>query len=66
MKAQFRILSGSRSGQVEVHSRKEITVGRHPSCDFRFDPDKDLDVSGASELIQPPEPSTPNQATAIT
>jgi S1-C subfamily serine protease/pSer/pThr/pTyr-binding forkhead associated (FHA) protein len=45
MKAQFRILSGARIGQTEVHSRKEITVGRHPSCDFRFDPDQDLDVS---------------------
>jgi S1-C subfamily serine protease len=51
VKAQFKILSGSRAGQVEVHSRAEIIVGRHPSCDFRFDPEKDLDVSARHASI---------------
>ena len=51
MKAHLKILSGSRAGQVEVHSRNEITVGRHPSCDLRFHPDLDLDVSTRHSVI---------------
>src|SRR5690349_4241820 len=51
MKAQFKILSGSRKGQVEVHSRAEISVGRHPECDMRFDPDADLEVSTRHAMI---------------
>lgn len=51
MKAQFRILSGSRSSQVDVLSKAEIVLGRHPSCDLRFHPDQDLDVSGKHATI---------------
>ncbi len=51
MKAQFKILSGSRAGQVHVISKAEITVGRHPSSDLRFHADQDLDVSSRHAVI---------------
>ena len=51
MKAQLHILSGARAGQIEVYSAKEITVGRHPSNDLRFDPEQDLDVSTRHAVI---------------
>jgi pSer/pThr/pTyr-binding forkhead associated (FHA) protein/S1-C subfamily serine protease len=51
VKAQLHILTGARTGQVEVHSGKEITVGRHPSNLLRFDPERDLDVSTRHAII---------------
>ena len=51
MKAQFRILSGSRAGQTDVFSKSEIVAGRHPSCDLQFHPEQDLDVSSRHALI---------------
>lgn len=51
MKAQFRILSGSRQGQTDVFSKAEIVAGRHPSCDLRFHPEQDLDVSSRHAMI---------------
>lgn len=45
VKPQLKILSGGRAGAVEVFSKPLIDMGRHPSCDLRFDPDSDLDVS---------------------
>jgi hypothetical protein len=51
VKAQFRILSGSRAGQTDVISKSEIVCGRHPSCDLQFDPEQDLDVSGRHAVI---------------
>jgi S1-C subfamily serine protease len=37
--------SGARAGQREAHTRPVVTIGRHPSCDVRFDAQRDLDVS---------------------
>jgi len=51
MKAQFRVLSGARKGQADVFSKSEITAGRHPACDLKFDPEQDLDVSGKHAAI---------------
>jgi S1-C subfamily serine protease len=41
----LRVLTGSRAGQREEFTKSVIAVGRHPLCDFRFDPQQDLDVS---------------------
>ncbi len=45
MRVEFRITSGSRAGQRETFGKGVVTIGRHPSNDFRFDPEKDPDVS---------------------
>lgn len=45
MSVAFRVLTGSRAGQREEFTKPVIAVGRHPLCDFRFDPNTDLDVS---------------------
>ena len=51
MKAQFKILTGTLAGQVSVHSVSPIEIGRHPSSDLQFDPDRDLDVSGRHAAV---------------
>jgi S1-C subfamily serine protease len=51
MKAQFTFLSGSRAGQTDVFSQPNISVGRHPQSELKFDPDKDLDVSSRHASI---------------
>jgi S1-C subfamily serine protease len=45
MRIEFNIKSGSRAGQRQGFDKNVITIGRHPSCDFRFDAEKDPDVS---------------------
>jgi S1-C subfamily serine protease len=45
MKAQFTFLSGSRAGQTDILSQANISIGRHPQSELKFDPDKDIDVS---------------------
>lgn len=45
MKAQFKFLSGARTGQVETVAKAYIGLGRHPLSDVRFDSERDLDVS---------------------
>ena len=45
MSVDFRVLTGSRAGQRERFTTSVIAIGRHPLCDFRFDPQQDLDVS---------------------
>ena len=45
MKIQFTFLGGARAGQSESYSQPFVQIGRHPHCDLRFDPDRDLDVS---------------------
>ena len=45
MSVEFRVLTGSRAGQRERFTKSVIAIGRHPLCDFRFDPQQDLDVS---------------------
>lgn len=51
MKAQFRILKGTDAGAQYVFSQAQIAVGRHPSADLRFDPDRDLDVSSRHATV---------------
>ncbi|MDQ6828016.1 MAG: trypsin-like peptidase domain-containing protein [Gemmatimonadota bacterium] len=45
MTIELRVLSGARNGQHDRFAKSVITLGRHPLCDFRFDPTEDLDVS---------------------
>ena len=45
MSVEFRVLTGSRAGQRERFTQSVVAIGRHPLCDFRFDPNHDLDVS---------------------
>jgi pSer/pThr/pTyr-binding forkhead associated (FHA) protein len=45
MTLELRVLSGSRAGERERFDTPLVTVGRHPSNTFRFDPNADLDVS---------------------
>lgn len=45
MRAQFKFLSGARAGQTDILGQPNIILGRHPECDVKFDPDRDLDVS---------------------
>lgn len=52
MRVEFRITSGSRAGQRETFEKSVITVGRHPMNDFRFDVEKDADVSSRHAEIQ--------------
>ncbi len=51
MKAQFTVLSGARAGQIDLLGQTFISVGRHPECHLRFDPDQDLDVSSRHATI---------------
>lgn len=51
MKAQFKFLSGARTGQVEAFHKHYIGLGRHPLSDVRFDVDRDLDVSSRHAAI---------------
>lgn len=51
MRAQFTFLSGSRAGQTDVLSQSPISIGRHPQCELRFDPEKDLDVSSRHATV---------------
>lgn len=52
MRVEFRITSGSRAGQRETFEKSVITVGRHPMNDFRFDVEKDADVSSRHAEIR--------------
>lgn len=46
MAIEIRILSGARAGVRERFEKSVVAIGRHPSSDLRFDPERDLDVSG--------------------
>lgn len=52
MRVEFRITSGSRTGQREVLEKSVIAIGRHPSNDFRFDITNDPDVSSRHAEIR--------------
>ena len=45
MTAQFKFLSGARTGEVESFRKAYIGLGRHPLSDVRFDAERDRDVS---------------------
>ena len=51
MKAQFKFLSGARTGQTETVRKSYIGIGRHPMSDVRFDTERDLDVSARHAAI---------------
>lgn len=46
MSVEFRITSGARAGTRERFEKSVVSIGRHPMNDLRFDPNKDIDVSG--------------------
>jgi S1-C subfamily serine protease len=52
MPLDVRIMTGARSGQTLRFDKGVIVVGRHAVCDLRFDPEKDLDVSGRHAEIR--------------
>lgn len=45
MSVELRVLTGARAGVRARFAQPTISIGRHPGCDFRFDPERDLDVS---------------------
>ena len=51
MKPQLKILSGARAGHTVVYSKPSISLGRHPSNDFRFDAEADLDASARHATV---------------
>ncbi len=51
MKAQFKFLSGARTGHVETFQKAYLGLGRHPLSDIRFDAERDLDVSSRHAAI---------------
>ncbi len=51
MNAQLTILRGSRAGAALVLSRADVTVGRHPDADLRFDPERDLKMSARHAVL---------------
>ncbi|HET7038538.1 MAG TPA: trypsin-like peptidase domain-containing protein [Gemmatimonadales bacterium] len=51
MKLQLTVLGGTRSGTLGVFAGAEVTLGRHPGCDFVFDTEQDLGVSARHAVI---------------
>jgi pSer/pThr/pTyr-binding forkhead associated (FHA) protein len=45
MAIELRITRGARSGARERFEKSVVAIGRHPINDFRFDAERDLDVS---------------------
>jgi S1-C subfamily serine protease len=52
MSLELRVVSGAGAGTRQRFDRPRISLGRHPACDFRFDPDRDLDVSARHAEIR--------------
>jgi len=46
MYAELRHLDGACAGQTRIVRKEFATIGRHPSADVQFDPERDLEVSG--------------------
>jgi S1-C subfamily serine protease len=55
MSLEIRVLSGSYAGQVKRFDQSVVVVGRQGGLDMRFDPQKDLDVSGRHAEIRTTE-----------
>jgi S1-C subfamily serine protease len=51
VKIEFTFGTGARAGQTEEFSQPFVQIGRHPHCDLRFDPDRDLDVSSRHATV---------------
>lgn len=45
MSLTLRVLTGARAGDEQVLEKSIVVAGRHPMCDFRFDAERDRDVS---------------------
>lgn len=45
MSLELHIQTGAQAGRRERFTKSLIAIGRHPLCDFRFDAERDLDVS---------------------
>jgi pSer/pThr/pTyr-binding forkhead associated (FHA) protein len=45
------LLSGARAGAREPLGGNFMSIGRHPTCDVRFDPEQDLDVSSRHAVL---------------
>ncbi|HJU65055.1 MAG TPA: trypsin-like peptidase domain-containing protein [Gemmatimonadaceae bacterium] len=52
MSFELRVVAGSRAGEREPFDKAAVVIGRHPSCDFRFDPKAELDVSARHAEIR--------------
>ena len=52
MRVEFHVTSGSRAGERLAFEQAVITIGRHPSNAFTFDPEKDADVSSRHAEIR--------------
>src|SRR5689334_10184817 len=46
MLLEVKVMTGARAGKTSRLEKPVISVGRNPDVDIRFDPVKDLDVSG--------------------
>jgi len=49
--AVLRVLTGARSGHEERLASEFATLGRHPSSDLQFDPERDRDVSARHAAV---------------
>lgn len=54
MRLQCTFRSGPRRNQAVIFDQPFVLAGRHPECDLRFDPERDLEVSSrhASMTLQ--------------
>jgi pSer/pThr/pTyr-binding forkhead associated (FHA) protein/S1-C subfamily serine protease len=51
MSGHLAILSGARAGARDPLGGNFVSIGRHPTCDIRFDPERDLDVSSRHAVL---------------
>ena len=52
MNPRLAIISGGRAGAVEPLTGAVASIGRHPTCAVRLDPDQDTEVSTRHAVIQ--------------
>lgn len=52
MKRYLRVTTGARAGAVVPLEGAVMRAGRQPQCELRFDPGRDLDVSGLHAELQ--------------
>lgn len=52
MTPRLAILSGARAGATEPLSGPVASLGRHPTCHVRLDPDRDTEVANRHAVVQ--------------
>jgi len=52
MNPRLAIISGARAGAVEPLTGAVASIGRHPTCAVRLDPDHDTEVSNRHAILQ--------------